>query len=84
MNMKLNKIILYSFVLLVLLFSVTAISAADLNDTSDVSDVLKDDGDSKSFIDLNNDIASEDFSLILNQIINLIIRLIEIMLMELG
>lgn len=60
--MKFNKIILYSFVLLVLLFSVTAISAADLNDTSDVSDVLKDDGDSKSFIDLNNDIASEDSS----------------------
>ena len=62
MNMKFNKIILYSFVLLVLSFSVTAISAADLNDTSDVGDVLKDGGDSKSFIDLNNDIAAEDSS----------------------
>ena len=60
--MKFNKIILCSVILIVLSFSVTAISAADLNDTSDVSDVLKDDGDSKSFIDLNNDIASEDSS----------------------
>ena len=62
-NMKFNKIILCTFVLLVLLFSVTAISAVDLNNTGDVHDVLKDDGDVKSYYDLNRDIASEDSSL---------------------
>ena len=62
MNMKFNKIVLYSLVLLVLLFSITAISAADLNDTSDMGDVLKDDGDIKSYYDLNYDIALENSS----------------------
>ena len=41
--MKFNKIVLCSFILLVLLFSVTAISAADLNCTGDIGNVLKDD-----------------------------------------
>ena len=60
--MKFNKIVLCSFILLVLLFSVTAISAADLNCTGDIGNVLKDDGDIKSFYDLNGDIATENSS----------------------
>ena len=60
--MKFNKIVLCSFILLVLLFSVTAISAADLNCTGDIGDVLKDGGDIKSFYDLNGDIATENSS----------------------
>lgn len=49
--MKFNKLILNSFILLVLLFSITAISAVDLNYT-DNSNVLKDIGaDENSFVD---------------------------------
>ena len=67
-NMKFNKLILGSFILLILLFSITAISAADLNDT-DNTNVLKDKNtndnsfsdlsqriqDAESKIDLDND-----------------------------
>ena len=42
---KYGKFIVHSFILFVLLFSVTAISAADLNGTDDNGmDVLKDNG----------------------------------------
>lgn len=66
--MKFNKLILGSFILLILLFSITAISVADLNDT-DNTNVLKDKStndnsfsdlsqriqDAESKIDLDND-----------------------------
>lgn len=58
--MKYNKLILHSFILLILFFSVTAISAADLNDTNNMN-VLKDIGaDEKSFTVLENEIYSAD------------------------
>ena len=58
--MKFNKLILNSFILLVLLFSVTAISAADLNDTSNI-DVLKDNEiNNNSFSEFNQKIYVEE------------------------
>ena len=54
--MKFNKLILGSFILLILMFSITAISAADLNDT-DNTNVLKDENiNDNSFSDLNRGI----------------------------
>ena len=62
-NMKYNKLILHSLILLILFFSVTAISAADLNDTDNMN-VLKDIGaDEKSFTTLENEIYSADSSI---------------------
>ena len=55
--MKFNKLILGSFILLILLFSITAISAADLNDT-DNTNVLKDKNtNDNSFSDLSQRIT---------------------------
>lgn len=58
--MKFRKFILYSSILLVLLFSITAISAADLNDTACTDDkVLKlDPDDTGSFVDLYSESKS--------------------------
>ena len=61
--MKFNKLILNSFILLVLLFSVTAISAADLNDTGSM-DVLKDvNTNESSFTDFKTELFVADSSL---------------------
>ena len=61
--MKFNKLILNSFILLVLLFSITAISAADLNDTGSM-DVLKDvSANESSFADFETELFVADSSL---------------------
>ena len=61
--MKFNKLILNSFILLVLLFSVTAISAADLNDAGSM-DVLKDvNTNESSFTDFETELFVADSSL---------------------
>ncbi len=59
--MKFDKIILLSFILLVLFFSITAISASDFNCTDDISeDILKDASSDKcSYKDLSDSIMAE-------------------------
>ena len=56
--MKFKKYILYAFILLALLLSITAISAADLNNTDNM-DVLNDAND-KTFSELNSEISASD------------------------
>ena len=59
--MKFDKIILLSFILLVLFFSITAISASGFNCTDDISeDILKDaSSDKGSYKDLSDSITAE-------------------------
>ena len=60
--MKFRKLILYSFLLLVLLFSVAAISASDLNGTDDVGgDILKD-SKVESYNNLSDEIMPQNSS----------------------
>lgn len=56
-NIKFYRLILGSFILLILMFSITAISAADLNDTDVSQDIPTEE---KSFSDLNSKINSSD------------------------
>ena len=58
-NMKFNKLIFGSFILLILMFSITAISAADLNDT-DNKDILNDANTGNAFSDLDMEIMDAD------------------------
>ncbi|MEE1150855.1 MAG: C1 family peptidase, partial [Methanobrevibacter sp.] len=61
--MKFRKLIVYSFLLSVLLFSVAAISASDLNGTYDGSgDILKDSNSEGSYSDLSGKIKAENSS----------------------
>ncbi len=57
--MKFNKLIFGSFILLILMFSITAISAADLNDT-DNKDILNDANTGNAFSDLDMEIMDAD------------------------
>ena len=64
--MKYKKLIIYSLILLILMFSITAISAVDLNDTN--KDVLNDvNTDTKSFSDLDMEIMDADSNITLDK-----------------
>ena len=64
--MKYKKFIIYSLILLILMFSITAISAVDLNDTN--KDVLNDvNTDTKSFSDLDMEIMDADSNITLDK-----------------
>ena len=54
--MKFKKYMLYTFILLVLMLSITAISAADLNDTDNTAGDLKD----ESFLYFQTEIDVHD------------------------
>ena len=63
--MKYKKLIIYSLILLILMFSITAISAVDLNDTN--KDILNDiNTDTKSFSDFDAKIFDADSNITLD------------------